>query len=165
MVACAVGAQAPARMIAAARRHVGDRYSAAYFAGGYPPRGQSACVDVVVSACRAVGVDLRTSIQADAACGEYPSLRDRDIDHRWAPNLRVWMRRHARVLPLGAQFQPGDFVFWTLLNDGVADHCGVLSDRRGPSGKWLVIHQFPPACSEEDCLGRWNVIGHFRLPK
>lgn len=150
-------------MIAAARRHLGDLYSADYYSGGVPPRGKSACVDVIVSACRARGLDLRSLIQQDADCGQYPWLRDRDIDHRWAPNLRVWMLRHARRLPHGRQYQPGDLVFWSLTGDGVADHCGVLSDRRGASGKWMVVHQFPPECTEEDCLGRWMVVGHYRL--
>lgn len=157
-------AQSPVSLaIAAARRHLGDRYSAAYFQGGYPPKGQSACVDVVVSACRARGVDLREAVQRDANCGLYPWLRDRDIDHRWAPNLRVWMQRHAENCPKNRDFRPGDFIFWSLTGDGVADHCGVVSDQRGLSGKWRVIHQYPPLCQEEDCLGRWSVVGHFRL--
>lgn len=155
---------AATKMIAAARRHLGDRYSAAYFSGGTPPKGQSACVDIVVSACRARGFDLRSLVQQDAGCGLYPWLRDQDIDHRWAPNLKVWMVRHARSLPVGQAYLPGDLVFWSLTGDGVADHCGVLSDHQGESGKWMVIHQFPPACSEEDCLGRWMVVGHYRIP-
>lgn len=152
----------PAQRIAAARQHLGDQYSPAYFAGGYPPPGQSACVDLCVTAMRAQGKDLRQAVAADAGCGEYPLLRDRDIDHRWAPNLKVWFRRHTHSLPLGKDFRPGDLVFWSLTGDGVADHCGVLSDQKGPSGKWLVIHQFPPRCREEDCLGRWPLVGHFR---
>jgi len=150
-------------MVNAARKHLGDRYTAAYFSGGYPPPGQSACVDVVVSACRSAGLDLRALIQQDARSGAYPWLRDRDIDHRWAPNLKVWMGRHAQTLPTAQNYRPGDLVFWSLTGDGVADHCGVVGDHPGPSGKWMVIHQFPPACSEEDCLGRWMVVGHYRL--
>ena len=56
---------AATKMIAAARRHLGDRYSAAYFSGGTPPKGQSACVDIVVSACRARGFDLRSLVPLD----------------------------------------------------------------------------------------------------
>lgn len=152
------------KMVQAARKHLGDVYTADYFSGGYPPKGKSACVDVLVTACRARGLDLRQLVQEDAGCGEYPYLRDRDIDHRWAPNLKVWFRRHARALPLGKAYEPGDMVFWSLTNDGVADHCGVISDQRGQTGKWMVIHQFPPSCTEEDCLGRWTVVGHYRLP-
>ena len=149
--------------ISAARGHLGDRYNAAYFSGGTPPQGQSACVDIVVSACRARGLDLRRLVQEDASSGQYRLLRDRDIDHRWAPNLKVWMVRHAQALNPGRDYQPGDLVFWSLTGGGVADHCGVLSDARGLSGKWKVVHQFPPVCSEDDCLGRWPVVGHYRL--
>ncbi len=151
------------KMIAAARAHLGDRYSAEYFSGGRPPRGKRACVDEVVSACRAVGLDLQSQIQRDSARVTYPLIRDRDIDHRWAPNLNHWLRRHAEKLPNGRDFRAGDLVFWSLLNDGVADHCGVLTEVRGATGKPLVIHQFPPECREEDCLGRWTVVGHYRL--
>jgi len=153
----------PSSPIQAARTHLGDLYDPSYVAGGRPERGRSACVDVLVTACQVRGYDLQARIQADAGCGEYPLLRDRNIDHRWAPNLKVWMRRHLRSLPWNRDFQPGDLVFWSLTGDGVADHCGVLSDRRGTSGKWLVIHQFPPRCVEEDCLGRWPVVGHYRM--
>lgn len=123
-----------AKMIAAARGHLGDRYSAEYFSGGRPPRGKSACVDVVVSACRAAGLDMRQEIQRDATRVTYPLIRDRDIDHRWAPNLNLWFKRHAEKLPNDRDFRSGDLVFWSLLNDGVADHCGVVSDNRGSGG-------------------------------
>lgn len=135
------------KMVEAARQHLGDTYTAEYFSGGYPPKGKSACVDVLVTACRARGLNLRKLVQEDAGCGEYPYLRDRDIDHRWAPNLKVWFRRHARTLPVGKSYEPGDLVFWSLT-----------------SGKYQVIHQFPPSCTEEDCLGRWTVVGHYRVP-
>ena len=161
---CLAWAAPDLKMVRAARQHLGDVYTADYFSGGFPPKGKSACVDVLVTACRARGLNLRQLIQDDAGCGEYPYLRDRDIDQRWAPNLRVWFRRHARTLPVGKSYEPGDLVFWSLTNDGVADHCGVLADTRGPSGKWEVIHQFPPTCSQEDCLGRWTVVGHYRIP-
>ena len=152
----------PAQRIVAARKHLGDQYSAAYVSGGYPPAGQSACVDVLVTAWKAERIDLRQALQKDRDCGLYPWLRDIDIDHRWAPNLKVWFSRHTQKLALGRDFQAGDVVFWSLTGDGVADHCGVLSDKRGATGKWLVIHQFPPRCVEEDCLGRWPVVGHYR---
>ena len=158
-------AASSARMLAAARGHLGDRYSADYFAGGRPPRGKSACVDIVVSACRAARIDLQAEVQRDAAYADYPLLRDRNIDHRWAPNLKVWMERHAHKLPIGKDYRAGDLVFWSLTpGETVAEHCGVVGDQRGASGKLMVIHQYPPQCTEEDCLGRWVVVGHYRLP-
>lgn len=150
-------------LVDGARTRLGDVYSADYVAGGWAPKGKSACVDVLLSACRARGLDLRTLVQEDARRrGGYPLLRDRDIDHRWAPNLNVWFARHWRVLPVGKDYRAGDFVFWSLTGDRVADHCGVVTERRGSSGKLSVVHQFPPQCREEDCLGRWMVVGHYR---
>ena len=116
-------------------------------------------MDVLVYACREVGVNLRDEVDNDRS-PDYPLRRDNNIDHRWAPNLIVWFRRHATAT---RDLQAGDFVFWNLTGDGVADHCGVVSDKRGASGQPLVIHQFPPECREEDCLERWKVVGRFRL--
>ena len=149
-------------LLRGARSRLGDRYDDSYVVGGFPPKGRSACVDVLVSACLEVGVNLQDSIAQEI--GAYPSRRDRDIDHRWAPNLRVWFQRHWSALSLSQDYRPGDIVFWNLTGDGVADHCGVISDRPGASGQPAVIHQFPPACVEEDCLGNWAIVGHFRMP-
>lgn len=54
-------------LLRGARSRLGDVYSAAYFTGGYPPAGQSACVDVLVYACREVGVDLRREVARDTS--------------------------------------------------------------------------------------------------
>ena len=151
------------KIIAAARTRLGDQYSAEYFSSGRPPKGRSACVDVLIEACRVAGFDPQKDIQMTAATTHYPWMRDSAIDHRWAPNLIVWFQLRQQSLPIGAKYKPGDIVFWNLTGDGVADHCGVLGDQKGSSGKWKVIHQFPPRCTEEDCLGRWRVVGHFRL--
>ena len=43
------------------------------------------------------------------------------------------------------------------------DHVGIVSDRRGPRGVPLVIHDVGPTPSEDDRLDTWTVLGHFRL--
>ncbi len=47
---------------------------------------------------------------------------------------------------------------------GGATHCGVLSNDRNQGNLPLVIHNIGPVTSQEDCLTRWEVIGHFRYP-
>jgi hypothetical protein len=39
----------------------------------------------------------------------------------------------------------------------------VISDRKGKSGRPLVIHNIGGA-AEEDCLTKWTIIGHARYP-
>jgi Uncharacterized protein conserved in bacteria len=53
-------------------------------------------------------------------------------------------------------------VYWRFQT--VCFSCGVVSDRTGRSGLPLVIHNAGMA-KEEDCLTRWEIIGHFRYPQ
>lgn len=158
-------------LLTGARRCLGDVYDAGYYGGGPPPRGRGACTDVLWRACLAVGVDLQEAVDSDLVRHPtlYPSRRDRNIDYRWCPNLIVWFKRNTRALPHslvpGARsgWQPGDIVFWSMLGDSVADHCGVISDRLGPRGLPHVIHNLGPTCTEDDSLSRWMLVGHFRI--
>lgn len=151
------------RLVEGARSTVGDLYDAGYYAGGPPPEGRGACTDVVYAALKRDGLDLQAAMEKDIAARPdgYPSLRDANIDYRWAPNQIVWFRRHMKALPLDSDFEPGDVVYWSLLDDGVADHCGIVSDRMEGDQR-LVIHNFPPACREDAALRSWVLVGHFR---
>lgn len=148
-------------LIDGARTRLGDAYDSGYYAQGYPPRGKSACVDVLYFACQRVSLDLQSEVDKDIQRRPdlYPSVRDRAINHRWAPNLIVYFRRHWKVLPNDGQWEPGDVVFWSLTDDGVADHCGLVTNPP------FVIHQFPPLCAEHPVLLGWKVMGHFRHPE
>jgi uncharacterized protein YijF (DUF1287 family) len=148
-----------------ARATVGDVYDAGYYAGGPPPKGMGACTDVVWAAYKADGLNLQDAMEEDirAQHSGYPNLRDRNIDYRWAPNLIVWFSRHAVKVANGSDFQAGDVVFWSLTNDGVADHVGIVSDQIGAATRDpMVIHNIPPACREDEALRSWTIVGHFR---
>ena len=152
-------------LVAGARTCVGERYDAGYYAGGPPPRGRGACPEVIYYAFRAAGRNLQKEVNADIRRQPrgYPLLRDDNIDYRWCPNLIVWCGRHLQKRPTNGDWRAGDIVFWSLEGDGVADHVGIISDRRAPSGRPLVIHNFPPAGREDDALATWMRVGHFRL--
>lgn len=153
------------RLLKGARSTVGDRYDAGYYSDGPPPKGLGACTDVIYAAFKADNLNLQSEMEKDIAARPtgYPSLRDRNIDYRWAPNQIVWFGRHMKALPKDGDFQAGDVVYWSLLDDGVADHCGIISDRTD-GGQPLVIHNFPPACREDRALHTWPIVGHFRRP-
>lgn len=166
----------PARLVAAARAQVGVtvRYDPAYvrlsFPGGDLPPDRGVCTDVVVRAYRALGVDLQVLVHRDmrAAWEAYPRTwglkgPDPNIDHRRVPNLATFLRRQGAALPVtgsAGDYRPGDLVTWRLLS-GVP-HIGLVSDRRGPSGRPLVLHNIGMGAKEEDILFANAVTGHFR---
>lgn len=147
-------------LLRGARSTLGDTYDDGYYAGGVPPDGRGACTDVIYQAYLAAGINLQEEIEKDIALNAYgyPNLGDRNINYRRAPNLIVWFERHTKSLPIDADFQPGDIVFWSLLNDGVADHVGVVAEREG-----IVVHNIGPRCREDAALHHWPILGHFRI--
>ncbi|MCD4786181.1 MAG: DUF1287 domain-containing protein [Candidatus Eremiobacteraeota bacterium] len=157
-------------LLEGARLRLGDEYDASYYSEGHPPDGKSACVDVVYYAYKKIGVNLQKKVNADLRSnpGIYPAKGDYAINHRRCPNLIVWFRRFTKSLDRKSKgkslsgWKPGDVVFWSLTNDGVADHCGIISDKKTDDGVPLAIHQFPPECKEEDVLNDWVIMGHFR---
>ena len=147
------------KLIQGARKTLGDTYDDGYYGGGPPPAGRGACTDVIYSAFLSAGINLQDRVEEDVAIAPsgYPNLGDRNINYRRAPNLIMWFRRHSESLPLDSDFEPGDVVFWSLLNDGVADHVGLVS-----VGEDVVIHNMGPSCREEPVLRAYTILGHFR---
>ncbi len=166
----------PARLVAAARAQVGVtlRYDPVYarlaYPGGDVPLDRGVCTDVVVRAYRALGADLQVLVHRDmqAAWAAYPrswglKMPDANIDHRRVPNLATFLRRRGAGLPVTADpsdYRPGDLVTWRLTS-GVP-HIGIVSDRKAPSGRPLVLHNIGAGAKEEDVLFTYAVTGHFR---
>ncbi|GAB3735575.1 DUF1287 domain-containing protein [Silanimonas algicola] len=168
-------AQASA-LVDAARSQIGVTvaYDASYarlaYPGGDVPVERGVCTDVVIRALRSVGVDLQRAVHEDmrANFARYPqgwglAAPDRNIDHRRVPNLETYFRRHRWVVAAGEPVRPGDVLSWRL-PDG-RPHIGVVSDRRGASGAWTVIHNIGRGAREEDVAGLWWQTGHFRKPR
>ena len=175
----AVLTPAQARIVAGAKKQIGDIYDASYctmpYPNGDPPAGRGACTDVVVRSLRADGVDLQTLVHTDMTrhWDHYPhrwglSRPDPNIDHRRVPNLAVFFQAHGKTLPSAvtpqtlATWQPGDIVCWKL--PGGLDHTGIVSDTRNQQGIPLVIHNIGQ-CAEQDVLTAWPITGHYRYPK
>ncbi|SFH19024.1 hypothetical protein SAMN05660649_04218 [Desulfotomaculum arcticum] len=153
-------------------------YDAAYRKLDYPdgdvPPDRGACTDVVIRAYRNAGIDLQKLIHEDmqAAFKSYPQNwgldgPDPNIDHRRVPNQMKFFERHGQALTLStakadlADWQWGDVVYWKFTNG--LEHCGIISDRKNDQGMPLAIHNAGLA-REEDCLERWEIIGHYRYP-
>lgn len=152
------------------------RYEPKYVAIPYPngdvPADTGVCADEIVRIYRAVGVDLQKLVHEDMrrAWQEYPRKwgarrPDRNIDHRRVPNLQVFFARHGEQLAASQQpedYAPGDIVTWNLAQDGELPHIGMVVNRRGPSGRWMVEHNIGAGPQIEDVLFDWQVTGHYR---
>jgi uncharacterized protein YijF (DUF1287 family) len=96
-----------------------------------------------------------------------------EIDHRRVSPMLVYLRTYATTLPRTfdelnrATWQPGDVVVWAFhpCPSCNLDHVGIISDRMGPRGIPLVLHNIGPTPSEDDRLDAFTVLGHFRVTR
>ena len=170
-------------IVARARVEVarGVTYDSAWFPLAYPngdpAPDKGVCTDVVIRALRTTGVDLQQLVHEDIVRrpAAYPTVTrpDRNIDHRRVSPMLVYLRAHATSLPHAfddaslASWQPGDVVVWAFhaCPACTPDHVGIVSDRTGPRGLPLVLHNIGPAPSEDDRLDAFTVLGHFRVQR
>jgi uncharacterized protein len=165
-----LGATIPQKLVASARDQLtwGTHYDAQYVQISYPngdvKRDRGVCTDVVIRAFRAAGFDLQKLIHEHKKANRrlYPALPlDANIDHRRMRCQMAFFKAKGKSLPLAKDWQPGDVVCWKL--DGGLDHTGLVTDKRGVSGNYSVIHNLSTP-QEEDCLTKWKLVGHYRYP-
>jgi uncharacterized protein YijF (DUF1287 family) len=154
-------------------------YDSAWFPitypNGDPSPDRGVCTDVVIRSLRTTGVDLQQRIHEDILRRPtaYTTVKrpDPNIDHRRVTPMLAYLRAHATSLPTAfddtslSTWQPGDVVVWAFRPCPACkpDHVGIVSDRRGPRGVPLVLHNIGPVPSEDDRLDEWTVLGHFRV--
>lgn len=166
------------RLVAAAieRTHHAVRYDSAYvripYPGGDVPAETGVCTDEIIRAYRAVGVDLQKEVHEDMKenFSAYPrkwrwklGRPDTNIDHRRVPNLMVFFTRKGETLPITDRredYQPGDLVTYDL--GGGVPHIGVVVDRKGRSGAFMIVHNIGEGPKMEDVLFNWTIKGHYR---
>lgn len=163
------------KLVAAAveRTHHSVRYVSEYvkiaYPGGDVPADTGVCTDEVIRSYRAVGVDLQEDVHEDMVRNFelYPHKWDRhpdtNIDHRRVPNLMVFFARKGTVLQMTRRpedYSPGDIVAWDL--GGGITHIGIVVDRKGGSGSYMVVHNIGRGPQMEDVLFDWKIIGHYR---
>jgi len=166
------------RLVAAAieRTNHAVRYDQAYvripYPGGDVPAGTGVCTDEIIRAYRAVGVDLQKEVHEDMVSNfaAYPrkwkwnvGKPDSNIDHRRVPNLMVFFQRKGESLPTttnARDYNPGDLVTWDL--GGGVPHIGIVVDRRGWGGRYMIVHNIGRGPKMEDVLFNWKVTGHYR---
>lgn len=166
-------------LVESARKQIGvtvsydPAYTALAYPGGDVPREKGVCTDVIIRALRdSASVDLQRLVHEDMKTNfsTYPKrwgLRkpDRNIDHRRVPNLQRFFERRGLELRLPAEkdpsrFQPGDLVTCTVPPN--LPHIMIVSDRKTPDGRPLVIHNIGRGAVEEDLLFQFPLTGHYR---
>jgi len=145
-------------------------YRSIDYPGGDVPESIGVCSDVVIRAYRRLGVDLQVEVHQDMqrAFGSYPQLwgmsgPDPSIDHRRVPNLRTYFRRVGAELPAPGDpeaYRAGDLVTWVL--PGNLPHIGIVTGKKSPEGRPLVVHNVGRGPEVEDALFRYPITGHYR---
>ncbi len=153
-------------------------YDPGYYSIGYPggdvPSDRGVCTDVIIRAYRKLGIDLQKEVHEDMAANfsKYPpywglTRTDTNIDHRRVPNLMIFFKRQGISLPVTASpvdYLPGDIVFWDL-GRGIS-HVGIVVNKRSADGeRYLVVHNIGQGQVLEDCLFRFQTIGHYQYEK
>ncbi len=168
----------PLSLVHAARDQVGKTlsydptYTPLAYPGGDVVIEKGVCTDVVIRALRsAMQMDLQKLVHEDmrAAFAQYPQqwgLRspDHNIDHRRVPNLMRYFDRQGWSVPVTQKkedYACGDLVTCTVA--GKLPHIMVVSDRKGPDGAPMVIHNIGHGAQEEPRLFEFPLTGHYRL--
>ncbi len=158
------------------RQHVvyDPHYFTIKYPGGDVPTGKGVCTDVVIRAYRKLGIDLQKEVHQDmqANFSKYPKKwgrksPDANIDHRRVPNLMKFFERNNSKLDIttnGGDYKPGDIVAWDL--GGGITHIGIVVKKKSSDGThYMVVHNIGAGQVIEDCLFRFQIIGHYRYKK
>jgi len=155
----------------------GVSYDSSYVVLAYPGgdvgANRGVCTDVIVRGMRGAGIDLQAKVHEDVlhdreAYSAWVKTPDSNIDHRRVGPLMVWFDRHSKKIPLSdTTYLAGDIVVWSFgcKTAGPAcypHHIGFVSDKKGPRGLPLVIHNVGPHPTEDDDLDAWTRVAHYR---
>ena len=171
------------KILSATRSQIGKTtsYDPSYIKLNYPqgdvPIQTGVCTDVIIRTLRkSKRIDLQKEIHQDmlANFGSYPNhwglnAPDPNIDHRRVPNIQTYFKRQDWELDLSKvaqNYQPGDILTCSI--NGKTPHIMIVSDRKGVSGHYALIHNIGIGVVENDVLFNEKITGpltgHFRLP-
>jgi uncharacterized protein YijF (DUF1287 family) len=137
------------------------RYTSIAFPGGDVSPLIGVCTDVIIRAYRGLGIDLQVEVQRSGL-----GRGDRSIDHRRTETLRLFFARFGETLPISRHaedYEPGDIVtYHRPQNRSSTAHIAIVSDRLGPSGRPMIIHNRGHGVQEEDALFVDRITGVYR---
>ncbi|MFR1710179.1 MAG: DUF1287 domain-containing protein [Clostridium sp.] len=162
-------------LVKGARKEVKNKtkYKSTYYDGGYPPKKEGVCTDVIWRAFENIDINLKDLMDKDIRnnIDMYPNVNgkpDPNIDFRRVPNQLVFFQRYAESLTteinwkdenILKQWQPGDII----ISLEPYEHVVIISDKRDSRGVPYIIHNTPPRASECPFIfNEGEVVGHFR---
>jgi hypothetical protein len=150
-------------------------YVALKYPNGDVPAKTGVCTDVVIRAYRKLGIDLQKEVHEDlkANFSKYPNLKkwglkkpDTNIDHRRVPNLEVFFTRKGQKLAVTqnpSDYKTGEIVTWMI--NGKLPHIGIITHKKSSNGHPMIVHNVGNGQVLEDCLFRYEIVGHFKYEK
>ncbi len=153
------------------------KYQSNYYEGGYPPKTEGVCTDVIWRALKNAGYDLKSNMDKDISLHTKDYIKgvvipDPNIDFRRVKNQHVFFEKYAasfttEVKPYNIKnlykWQAGDII--VLRN---SDHVAIVSDKRKKNGVPYIIHNSSTYPMEEYLLLKWSkdkrIVGHYRFP-
>ncbi|MBP6556846.1 MAG: DUF1287 domain-containing protein [Flavobacterium sp.] len=149
------------------------RYVSIKYPNGDVPSKTGVCTDVVIRAYRKLGIDLQKEVHEDMAqnFSKYPTKwglkkTDTNIDHRRVPNLEVFFTRKGQKLAVtqnAKDYKTGEIVTWII--NGKLPHIGIITHKKSPEGNPMIVHNVGGGQVLEDCLFRYEIVGHFKYEK
>lgn len=154
------------------------KYQSIYYEGGYPPKSEGVCTDVIWRALRNAGYELKANMDRDILenTKHYSNgivVPDPNIDFRRVKNQYVFFEKYAtrlttEVKPYNKrnlyEWQAGDIVILRK-----SEHIAIISDKRRKDGVPYIIHNASTFPKEENLLLNWSkngrIIGHYRFPE
>ncbi|WP_432671766.1 DUF1287 domain-containing protein [Flavobacterium sp. SM2513] len=153
-------------------------YNGAYVSIPYPdgdvPASQGVCTDVIIRAYRKLGIDLQKEVHEDMKVNfsKYPKIwglkkPDTNIDHRRVPNLETFFTRKGQKLIVTknpADYKTAEMVTWMI--GGKMPHIGIITHVKSRDGKRpLIVHNVGGGQVLEDCLFKYEIVGHYKFKK
>jgi len=152
-------------------------YKSAYYFGGYPPKNEWVCTDLVWRALKNAWIDLKTLMDNDIKNNIFKYKRvewkpDPNIDFRRVPNLDTFLKRNTislttKVIPWNIE-NLKEWQWWDIvIFDKPRSHTAIISDKRNKQWVPYIIHNASPFPREDDWLVFWDrnvskIIGHYR---
>lgn len=151
-------------------------YTAIKYPNGDVPTNKGVCTDVVIRAYRKLGVDLQKEVHEDMKTNFtlYPNLKkwglkstDTNIDHRRVPNLEIFFTRKGKKLTVSQdpnEYKTGEIVTWMI--NGKLPHIGIITNKKSSDEKRpMIVHNVGDGQVLEDCLFKYELVGHFSYEK
>jgi hypothetical protein len=139
-------------------------YQSKYYSSGYPDDEFGVCTDVLAFALLNSGYDFQEMVNNDIINHpkDYPNIIniDKNIDFRRVRNLIIFFENNYTNLTI----EESDFTLWQAGDIVVIKkHVGIVSDIRNKNGIPYLIHNNGNGNYNENCMNRYNIVGHYRL--